>query len=317
MSTRQIIGMMLLATALSACVSSTPTDKIPYWQEQADVTLDKGLLAYEQYQFPEAIDRFTEALLYYQQLDDARGRAQTRINLARSYLGLGQWSDVEVQLGWAEKLIRQNTLTDLQDHVDALRTRVWLARGKPELAGAILSKLTPPKDRKLSAVELALWLNRAQWLLDTDQPLEPALAVIKPYADKPDVAARLAWFRARQAADANDFDGAEKAYARALLLYRQQANPYGIYTLLQDWNRRMMQGKQWQRSLKLLEKLTLMSLGRGDEAASRANLQLCRQVLEAMDDPRARKIPVLLDELHSRHTLSSASLLLLFPGATQ
>ena len=313
----QSLMLFVLFASLGACVSPAPVETTPYWLKQAQVASDKGLLAYENYQYPDAIDRFTEALLYYQQLDDSRGRAETRINLSRSYLALGQWQDGDVQLAWAEKLIAQNQLPELVPHAQAVRTRLWLLQDKPQLAGEVLAKLVAPADKKLSPVEQALWLNRCQWKLVTKQPLEKDLAALQAYADKPVVAARLAWIRARLAIRKKDFAAAAKYYDQALALNRRAGNPYGVYPLLQDWNQQLMAVAQWPASLALLEKMTLITLGRGDIKATDNNLKLCQQVLTAMHDPREQLLQKLFDELQSRQTLSQASLLLLFPGTAQ
>jgi len=88
--------IIILSLTLPACAGSP--DVRPDIYSKGENLLHSGLIAYKKDDFPNALQKFNSALLFYQSLDDIKGAQLARINLVETSLALNDFAATEQQL---------------------------------------------------------------------------------------------------------------------------------------------------------------------------------------------------------------------------
>jgi tetratricopeptide (TPR) repeat protein len=88
--------IIILSLILSACADGP--DVRPDIYSKGENLLHSGLIAYKNDDFPTALQKFNNALLFYQSLDDIKGTQLSRINLVETSLALSDFAVAEQQL---------------------------------------------------------------------------------------------------------------------------------------------------------------------------------------------------------------------------
>jgi tetratricopeptide (TPR) repeat protein len=114
--------ILILSLSLLACAGDPEVRPDRY--SKGDNLLQSGLIAYKKDDFPDALQKFDSALLFYQSLDGTRGVQLSRINRVETLLALSNFAAVEQQLA----ILKQQAVDGFPD--ESFKDRVILLEVK-------------------------------------------------------------------------------------------------------------------------------------------------------------------------------------------
>jgi tetratricopeptide (TPR) repeat protein len=239
------IGLSLLL--LLSC-SSVPQEKEPFWIETANSFTVKGVDYYNNQRFVLAKNEFNKALNAYQRFNDVQGMAQCRLNLAKTFISLGEDAGQHIERLYS--LINENNLDELLVHADIMRASIMINNGLYDNAEKVLAKHINKSDLQkdvfvailinrlrvafAEGVDIDLWLNKYEISIGENNRLYNA---------------RLLRFKAQQEHSNSNTEKTNKLFKQALSKYRLLANSKGVYLTLKEWGDTYADNKDWVNAL--------------------------------------------------------------------
>lgn len=236
-----ILAITILTTA---CVSG-PDEKQPEAIEAANNALSSGVNNYNKSQYELASSYFKNALRDFRSIDHQHGIASSCLNLSKTHLTTGNIETAEAYLQQAQRIIQQESLVQLVDHLRIIQSSIAIENNQLEHASKILAPLL--QNDINNAFTLAAIQNRTRiahasenkddarhWTNSFEQK-------IKSISGSKTHKARLARFKANLSEDA---EIQNKHLSEALSIYRNKTNRPGIAATLQQWAEILIHQKQ-------------------------------------------------------------------------
>jgi tetratricopeptide (TPR) repeat protein len=226
-----------LSLSLSACV--TTPDLRPELYLKSEQMMQQGLQAYEQDNFTEAQQKFSQALELYQSFDNDKGIALSLLNLIETALGVSDFKQAQVYL----KQVKSYALaTDLKRKVILLEVKLAFEQENYPLALANLKPLLGELEgqKNLGDAQLNLLAMQARLeVLNSSLTQSAALAkfetaLAQNEAKSPYYQALLQRILAVIALKRRDYLSATTLLTQALTYYKEQANRRSIAACLED-----------------------------------------------------------------------------------
>ena len=154
-------GFVILAISLlsTGCVSG-PDEKQPEAIEAANNALSSGVSNYSKNKHELAITYFRNALRDFRSIDHQYGIASSCLNISKTHLSIGNIDIAEAYLKQAQRIIEQENIKQLNDHVRIIKSSIAIENNQLAQAKQTLEPLLQ-KDSN-NAFTLAAIQNRTR-----------------------------------------------------------------------------------------------------------------------------------------------------------
>jgi tetratricopeptide (TPR) repeat protein len=261
---RLILSTLLFACLFSACVAST--DKEQESPELGYNLLQQGRRYLKNDEYPSAINRFNQALVFYESYDDMTGIAHCHFGLAEAAIALGK-------LDVAKKYLRDLNAVEDEAKIDRFYSMVTMLDVKIDylsgMYGRAIEKLEPllpefdDTGRLSQKVDLqTLNVTASRTLLAFKTDFDQAKQWTKRFEDllfsygkeSPAHNASLDRFNAQILVHNKAYNEAEEFLGNALAYYKETNNRRGIAATLRELGLLMIAQHRWAEADDLLHR---------------------------------------------------------------
>lgn len=151
------IIFLLLAAMLSACSGGPAEKQLSDSLTSPARLLDQGIYHYNNNNYPKAIHEFEKSLLQYRSIDNQQGIANSCLNLAKTYMAINNNQTAAEYLGKASSVITQAQLTQLDEHLNLLKSSLAIKNKRYDHA---LQELSTVLTSNNTSIKLAALKNR-------------------------------------------------------------------------------------------------------------------------------------------------------------
>jgi len=231
------VRLILLCIFLASCVSEGDMRPIPYLKSED--LLKQGLAAYQQDDFIQASEKFTDAFVLYQSFANTKGMLLAQLNLIETALAVDDFAQVTTRLASLDRAELEpafaHKLALLEIKLAYQQQNYPLALQKLQ---PLLIKISPQLPTTDTA--LTLWAMQAQLqLLIQPQLPSTGLALFQQglsqlVTPSPYYEALLKRLLAQVALNQQDYATAHTVLSQALAYYQAQANRRAIANCFED-----------------------------------------------------------------------------------
>lgn len=254
--------LLLCLLILSACAGKTDTR--PSIIVNAENYTNDGVQAYADADWQRAQVLFTQALTFYQGIDNQQGILLSHINLAEVALMMHDYPAAEKHLSAASIIADKSQQIDIQSRISLLYAQNALKQNQLALAKTHLQALLPEFNDQTpvgtaSHLQLAACADRTQiaFAENSDASLwtqRYANALMLSGINDSDLEPRLLRFQAELLQQQGGYDAAESKLQQALIEYKKTLSRPGIAITLSELGQLSMAQEQWQNAKEYIER---------------------------------------------------------------
>lgn len=273
---------LVCSVLLSSCVKPPQPEIAPLSIQVAELDLASGVTSFHQGDYHSAVVQFNDALAIYRSIDHVSGKTKTHMNLAETYMAVGNLHKAKSHLQSAKSLAEKEGLTNLLPSLNLMDSSLAIREKRYSKAIKVLTPYLPNGDIQTNSFGLAALQNRVIIALKT----EPSSAEkwIRMYdramqggAKQPLQNGRLLRFQAFLAQQAGDFAKRDALFEKALNIYREATARPGIAATLTEWARDTISSGQLDKADDLLQRAIAVRIGMQDIVG-------CIEVMELMQE---------------------------------